>query len=84
MSRTPVTVRAAEPADAVQLRELWGDILRRGGLDEQLADVSTVIPGMRRKVHVETNLGVSDGRPLDAGVLARLRKHRWVRTYFVP
>ena len=42
MSRTPVTVRAAEPADAVQLRELWGDILRRGGLDEQLADVSTV------------------------------------------
>ena len=47
-------------------------------------DVSTVIPGMRRKVHVETNLGVSDGRPLADDVLARLRRHRWVRTYFVP
>jgi aryl-alcohol dehydrogenase-like predicted oxidoreductase len=47
-------------------------------------DVSTIIPGMRRKLHVETNLGVSDGRRLDPEVLERLRKHRWVRTYFVP
>lgn len=47
-------------------------------------DVSTVIPGMRRKVHVETNLGVSDGKPLAPDVLQRLRKHRWVRTYVVP
>ena len=43
MSRSPVTVRAAEPSDAVPLRELWSDILRRGGLDEQLADVASVI-----------------------------------------
>jgi len=47
-------------------------------------DVSTVIPGMRRKLHVETNLGVSDGRPLASDMLERLRTHRWVRTYFVP
>lgn len=47
-------------------------------------DVSTIIPGMRRKLHVETNLGVSDGARLDPAVLERLRKHRWVRTYFVP
>ncbi|ODS55757.1 MAG: aldo/keto reductase [Acidobacteria bacterium SCN 69-37] len=47
-------------------------------------DVSTVIPGMRRKLHVETNLRVSDGRPLASDVLERLRAHRWVRTYFVP
>jgi aryl-alcohol dehydrogenase-like predicted oxidoreductase len=47
-------------------------------------DVSTVIPGMRRPRHVEENLGVSDGRPLPADVLARLRRHRWERTYFVP
>jgi aryl-alcohol dehydrogenase-like predicted oxidoreductase len=47
-------------------------------------DVSTVIPGMRRKLHVETNLGVSDGRPLPPEVLDRLGRHRWVRSYFVP
>jgi aryl-alcohol dehydrogenase-like predicted oxidoreductase len=47
-------------------------------------DVSTIIPGMRRKIHVETNLGVSDGRGLDPEVLKKLRKHRWIRNYFVP
>src|SRR5690606_5175878 len=46
--------------------------------------ISTVIPGMRRQLHVETNLGVSDGTRLPTDVLARLRKHRWVRSYFVP
>lgn len=43
MSRTPVTVRAAEPSDVASLRELWSDILRKGGLDEQLADVARVV-----------------------------------------
>lgn len=43
MSRTPVTVRAAEPSDVASLRELWSDILRKGGLDEQLADVAKVV-----------------------------------------
>jgi aryl-alcohol dehydrogenase-like predicted oxidoreductase len=47
-------------------------------------DVSTVVPGMRRKVHVETNLGVSDGKPLAPELVERLRRHRWVRTYVVP
>jgi aryl-alcohol dehydrogenase-like predicted oxidoreductase len=47
-------------------------------------DVSTIIPGMRRVKNVEANLGVSDGKPLSADVMARLRRHRWVRTYFVP
>ncbi|WP_106241441.1 aldo/keto reductase [Allonocardiopsis opalescens] len=41
--------------------------------------VSTVIPGMRRIEHVRANLAVSDGRPLDAGLAARLREHRWDR-----
>jgi aryl-alcohol dehydrogenase-like predicted oxidoreductase len=48
------------------------------------SDVSTIIPGMRRIRNVEANLGVSDGQPLAAEVLARLRAHRWVRDYFVP
>lgn len=47
-------------------------------------DVTTVIPGMRRIRNVEANLGTSDGRPLGPDVLARLRAHRWIRTYFVP
>jgi aryl-alcohol dehydrogenase-like predicted oxidoreductase len=41
--------------------------------------VSTVIPGMRRPGHVRANLAVSDGTPLDPGLLAGLRKHRWDR-----
>ncbi|MCL7460568.1 aldo/keto reductase [Micromonospora sp. MSM11] len=41
--------------------------------------VSTVIPGMRRVEHVRANLAVSDGVPLDAGVLDTLRGHRWDR-----
>lgn len=47
-------------------------------------DVSTIIPGMRRVRNVEANLAVSDGQPLAPDVVARLRGHRWVRTYFVP
>jgi aryl-alcohol dehydrogenase-like predicted oxidoreductase len=46
-------------------------------------DVSTVIPGMRKTRHVEANLAVSDGKPLDPAVFAKLRRHRWVRTYVV-
>ena len=41
--------------------------------------VSTVIPGMRKPEHVRSNLGVSDGQPLDAGLLSDLRAHRWDR-----
>jgi aryl-alcohol dehydrogenase-like predicted oxidoreductase len=46
-----------------------------------LADerVSTTIPGMRRVAHVDRNLAVSDGRPLDSELLAALRRHRWSR-----
>jgi aryl-alcohol dehydrogenase-like predicted oxidoreductase len=47
-------------------------------------DVTTVIPGMRRIRNVENNLRVSDGKPLSRAEMDRLRKHAWVRTYFVP
>jgi aryl-alcohol dehydrogenase-like predicted oxidoreductase len=43
-------------------------------------DVATVIPGMRKRAHIDANLGVSDGKPLDAAVVRRLRAHRWDRT----
>lgn len=44
------------------------------------ADVSTVIPGMRRAGHVESNIACSDAGPLLAELLAELQEHRWVRT----
>ena len=46
-------------------------------------DVSTVIPGMRRRRHVEQNLAASDRGPLAADLVKRLRRHRWTRTYVV-
>jgi aryl-alcohol dehydrogenase-like predicted oxidoreductase len=46
--------------------------------------VSTTIPGMRKPRHVERNLGVSDGRPLEPGMLRELRRHRWDRTMVIP
>jgi aryl-alcohol dehydrogenase-like predicted oxidoreductase len=43
-------------------------------------DVSTTIPGMRKPDHVRANIAASDAGPLDAGMLAKLRPHRWDRT----
>jgi len=42
-------------------------------------DVGTIIPGMRKRAHVDANLGVSDGKPLGAAVMQRMRAHRWDR-----
>jgi aryl-alcohol dehydrogenase-like predicted oxidoreductase len=42
-------------------------------------DVSTIIPGMRKTTHVESNIAASDAGPLPAELLEELRKHRWVR-----
>ena len=43
-------------------------------------DVATTIPGMRKAHHVEANVAVSDGVPLDEKLHKELRKHRWDRT----
>lgn len=43
-------------------------------------DIATIIPGMRKVKHVEGNMAVSDGKPLDEGTIARMKKHRWDRT----
>jgi aryl-alcohol dehydrogenase-like predicted oxidoreductase len=42
--------------------------------------VSTVIPGMRKRHHVEANIAVSGMRALERGLMDRLRTHRWDRT----
>jgi len=49
-----------------------------------LPGVSTVIPGMRTGTHVDRNLAAGDGRPLPAGTLQALRRHRWDRTTVIP
>jgi aryl-alcohol dehydrogenase-like predicted oxidoreductase len=41
--------------------------------------VSAIIPGMRKVRNAAANLGTSDAGPLDAGLYAELRKHRWDR-----
>ncbi len=42
--------------------------------------VSTVIPGMRKTEHVESNLAVSDAASLSQELHAQLKGHRWERS----
>jgi aryl-alcohol dehydrogenase-like predicted oxidoreductase len=42
-------------------------------------DVSTIIPGMRKLGHVESNIATSDAGGLPADLLSQLRRHRWDR-----
>jgi len=41
--------------------------------------VSSIIPGMRKIEHVESNIATSDTGPLDKDLLRKLEKHRWDR-----
>jgi aryl-alcohol dehydrogenase-like predicted oxidoreductase len=43
-------------------------------------DVSTIIPGMRKIKHVDTNIATSDAGALDQNLITELQKHRWERT----
>lgn len=43
-------------------------------------DVHTIIPGMRKVRHVETNMAASDGKKLEKSLLSKLRGHRWDRS----
>ena len=42
--------------------------------------VSTIIPGMRKLRHVESNIGTSDGAALLGELVEALRAHRWDRS----
>jgi aryl-alcohol dehydrogenase-like predicted oxidoreductase len=44
--------------------------------------VTTVIPGMRQKKHVEDNCAVSDGKLLSDNELGELKKHAWPRNFY--
>ena len=41
--------------------------------------VSTIIPGMRKPRHVESNIAAGNAGPLPAELYAQLRRHRWDR-----
>lgn len=41
--------------------------------------VSTIIPGMRKLSHVESNIAAGEAGALPADLLEKLKKHRWVR-----
>ena len=43
MSRSLVCLRSALPSDASDLGDLWSDVLRRTGAEDQLADVEAVL-----------------------------------------
>ena len=42
-------------------------------------DVTTIIPGMRKLSHVESNIEASDEGPLPKELVKKLREFRWVR-----
>ncbi len=42
-------------------------------------DVHTIIPGMRKVKHVESNTSASDGKKLDIKLLEKLKEHNWNR-----
>jgi aryl-alcohol dehydrogenase-like predicted oxidoreductase len=44
------------------------------------SDVDTIIPGMRKRKNVESNLAASDKGPLPEQLHVQLRAHRWDRT----
>jgi len=42
-------------------------------------EVTTIIPGMRKRRHVEANVAASDAGPLPQELQEKLRDFRWVR-----
>ncbi|MCZ2156548.1 MAG: aldo/keto reductase [Bryobacterales bacterium] len=67
--------------------------LRAAGVAQPLAEValrfclshptvSTVIPGMRRVRHVESNCALSDQGPLHEPLLELLERHAWVKNFY--
>ena len=75
-------VPSVERADALKpVAERAGMTLPEMALRFILANptVSTIIPGMRKTRHVESNIAASDAGPLPAELLEELRGHRWER-----
>jgi len=46
MNRSLVSLRTAVPTDAPDLADLWRPVLRRGGPEEQVAELATIVDGL--------------------------------------
>jgi aryl-alcohol dehydrogenase-like predicted oxidoreductase len=75
--------QAVEHAEALR-RDLGGADLPAVALRFCLSHpaVSSVIPGMRTRRHVEANCALSDQGPLAAEMLALLRRHAWDKNFY--
>lgn len=61
MTRSMVTLRAATTADAPYLSELWTDVLRRAGREDQTADVEAVLDRVQRSTTERVVIAEYDG-----------------------
>lgn len=74
-------IPSVERADALKPLVREGSTLAETALRFILSEptVSTIIPGMRKIINVESNIAASDAEPLPENLVDELRKHRWVR-----
>jgi aryl-alcohol dehydrogenase-like predicted oxidoreductase len=72
---------SVERADALKPLVPEGSTMPQMALGFILGEsaVSTIIPGMRKPIHVSSNLEVSDAEPLSPDLIKELEKHRWDR-----
>ena len=74
-------IPSVERADALKPLVPAGSTMPEMALRHILSHdaVSTIIPGMRKTKHVESNCAASDKGKLSDELLAELKNHRWVR-----
>jgi len=78
----PENLRASvEHADALKPLVPAGEMMSEMALRFILGNqtISTVIPGMRKREHVESNIAASDKGRLPGELYAKLQQHRWDR-----
>lgn len=75
--------QVVEHVDALR-KDLDGDSIPDVALRFCLSHpaVTSVIPGMRTRKHVESNAALSDQGPLSGEMLAKVKRHSWDRNFY--